>query len=45
MACLTVFLKNGNAYKGLNEIKEDSVLPPECKEGVFIMMIAGKIEK
>ena len=45
MGCLTVFLKSGNAYKGLNEMKEDCVLPPECKEGVFTMMIADNIEK
>ena len=26
-------------------MKEDCVLPPECKEGVFTMMIADNIEK
>ena len=27
----------------LSEMKEDCVLPPECKEGVFTVMIADNI--
>ena len=38
-------MQNENAYKVLNEMKEDCVLPPECKEGVFTIMIADNIDR
>ena len=38
-------METENAYKVLSKIKEDCVLPPECKEGVFTMMIADNINR
>ena len=38
-------MQNENAYKVLSEMKEDCVLPPECKEGVFTIMIADNIDR
>ena len=38
-------METENAYKVLSEMKEDCVLPPECKEGVFTMMIADNINR
>ena len=38
-------IETENAYKVLSEMKEDCVLPPECKDGVFTMMIADNIDR
>ena len=38
-------METENAYKVLSKIKENCVLPPECKEGVFTMMIADNIKQ
>ena len=38
-------IETENAYKVLSEMKEDYVLPPECKDGVFTMMIADNIDR
>ena len=38
-------LETENAYKVLSEMKEDCELPPECKEGVFTMMIADNMNR
>ena len=38
-------METENAYKVLSEMKDDCVLPPECKEGVFTMMVADNIDK
>ena len=38
-------IETKNAYKVLSEMKEDCVLPPECKDGVFTMMIADNIDR
>ena len=32
-------METENAYKVLSEMKEDCVLPPECKEGIFTFYI------
>ena len=36
-------METENRYKKLSEMKEDCVLPPECKEGVLTMMVAHNI--
>ena len=38
-------METENAYKVLSEMKEDCVLPLECKEEVFTMMIADNIDR
>ena len=39
-------METENAYKVLSEMKEDcTLLPPECKEGVFTMMSADNIDR
>ena len=38
-------METENAYKVQSEMEEDCVLPPECKEGVFTMMIADNIDR
>ena len=38
-------IETENAYKVLSEMKEDYVLPPECKDGVFTMMVADNIDR
>ena len=38
-------METENAYKVLSEMKQDCVLPTECKEGVFTMMIAGNMDR
>ena len=38
-------METENAYKVLSEMKEDCVLPLECKEKVFTMMIADNIDR
>ena len=38
-------METENEYKVLSEMKENCVLPPECKEGVFAMMTADNINR
>ena len=38
-------MKTENASKVLSEMKEDCLLPPECKEWVFTMMTAANIDR